>query len=113
PWLDVEQFMSAMATAAAESGIEIVGGDLSRSGKVIVSVTAIGRASRPLVRSGAKVGDRLYVSRPLGASDAGLQLLKRGWSIEPPRELPYAQREFAAAAIRHHVDPRPEVALGI
>jgi thiamine-monophosphate kinase len=78
-----------------------------------VSIAAIGRAPRPLLRSGGKAGDRIYVSRPIGASDAGLQLLKRGWSIDPPRDMPYAHREFAAAVIHRHIDPDPEVALGM
>jgi thiamine-monophosphate kinase len=112
-WLDIEGFMQAMADAARRYAIEIVGGDLSRAEKMIVSITAVGRATRPLLRSGARVGDRLYVSRPLGASAAGLALLKRGWSLDPPPDLPYGQREFAAAIIRRHVDPEPEVALGI
>ncbi|HYS55874.1 MAG TPA: thiamine-phosphate kinase [Thermoanaerobaculia bacterium] len=113
PYLDVEAFMSAMAAAARDHKIEIVGGDLSRAEKIIVSITAVGRAKRPLLRSGARAGDRIYVSRPLGAARAGLELLKRGWSLEPPPDLPYGQREFAAAVIRRHIDPEPEVALGI
>ena len=113
PYLDIEGFMSAMAAAAAAYKIEIVGGDLSRAEKIIVSITAVGRAKHPLLRSGARPGDRIYVSRPLGASRAGLELLKRGWSLEPPPDLPYGQREFVAAVIRRHVDPEPEVALGI
>jgi len=112
-YLDVEVFMSSMAVAAKDYKIEIVGGDLSRAEKIIVSITAVGRAKRPLLRSGARPGDRIYVSRPLGASHAGLELLKRGWSIDPPPDLPYGQREFAAAVIRRHIDPEPEVALGI
>jgi len=113
PWLDIESFMAAMAAAANTYSIEIVGGDLSRAEKLVVSIAAVGRAKRPLLRSGAKAGDRLYVSRPLGASDAGLQLLQRGWSLEPPHDLPYLQREFASAVIRRHTDPEPEVSLGI
>ena len=108
-WLDIVSFMSAMAEAAKKYSIQIVGGDLSRAEKLVVSIAAIGRVRRPLLRSGAKAGDRIFVSRPLGASSAGLQILQGGW----PRELPYAQREFAEAAIHRHIDPEPEVALGI
>ncbi len=113
PWLDIEAFMTAMADAAKKYGIEIVGGDLSRAEKLIVSIAAVGRAKRPLLRSGAKKGDRLYASRPLGASETGLQLLQRGWFPDPPGDLPYAHREFASAVIHRHIDPEPEVALGI
>ena len=104
-----------VARAAKEHRIEIVGGDLSRSGKLTIAITAIGRVTRPLLRSGARPGDRIYLSRPVGGSAAGLQLLQSGWSVdgEPPRTVGYAEREFAASAIHRHIDPEPELALGM
>jgi len=116
PWVleQIDRFLKSLADCARQYDFDLVGGDLSRSEKLIIALTATGWLSkRPLLRSGAKAGDRLYVSRPLGASAAGLQLLRRGWSLEPPRDLPYALREFAASAIRRHIDPEPEIALGI
>ncbi len=62
--------------------------------------------TRPLLRSGARAGDRLYVSRPIGGSAAGLTLL--GKDVKA-----YAQREFIESAIRRQVDPEPEVELGM
>lgn len=106
---DIEPFTEAIAEAARQHKIEIVGGDLSRADKLIVAITALGRIEeRAMLRSGAKAGDRLYVSRPLGASAAGLSLIKR-----PLDDLSYAAREFAESAIRRHVDPEPEVELGL
>lgn len=112
----VEQLLIALRDAAKKYEIEIVGGDLSRADKLTIAITAIGRVeTRPLLRSGAKPGDRIYVSRPIGGSAAGLQLLKSGWTVDggPPSETGYAQREFAMSAIRRHIDPEPEVDLGL
>lgn len=110
---DVEPFMVAIAETAARYGIEIVGGDLSGAPQLIVSITAVGIADRPLLRSGARPGDRIYVSRPLGASAAGLEMLQRWSSMDPPSDLGYSARELAQSAIRRHVDPEPELQLGI
>ncbi len=110
---DIDPFMDAIAISAVQHQIEIVGGDLSRSEKIVVSITAVGRAERPLLRSGARPGDRLYISRPLGASAVGLALIRRWSSIEPPGDLAFAQREFAESAIRRHIDPEPELELGM
>ena len=55
-----------LATGMAEHGVAIAGGDLSRSPALVVSVTAIGRAERPVLRSGGRAGDLLVVTGPLG-----------------------------------------------
>jgi len=111
--VDAGQLVDAMADAAKHHAIEIVGGDLSRAEKLVISVTAIGRATRPLLRSGARPGDRIYVSRPLGGPAAGLALTQRYGSIEPPATLGYLNRELANAVIKRQIDPEPEVALGV
>jgi thiamine-monophosphate kinase len=109
PWAleGADEMLVAYAEAARQYGLEIVGGDFSRAEKLTVSVTAIGRiVTRPLLRSGARAGDRLYVSRPIGGSAAGFTLLGKD-------VLAYAQREFVESAIRRHLDPEPELALGM
>lgn len=104
----VDAMLTAYAEAARQYGIEIVGGDFSRAEKLTVSVTAIGRiVTRALFRSGAKAGDRIFVSRPLGASAAGLTL---AGGAQPAG---YAEREFVESVIRRHLDPEPELALGL
>ena len=107
PWVNAGEFLEAYAEAAREHGIEIVGGDFSRAEKLTINVTAIGKViTRALLRSGARKGDRVYLSRPIGGSAAGLQLLRtEGGS--------YAEKEFIKSAVRRQIDPEPEVALGM
>jgi thiamine-monophosphate kinase len=103
----VDELLVAYASAAKEHGVEIVGGDFSRAEKLTISVAAVGRiVSRPLFRSGAKRGDRIYLSRPIGGAAAGLKLLEK--SVDS-----YAEREFVESAIRRQLDPEPELALGV
>lgn len=109
PWAleHIDEMLNAYAQAAREWKIEIIGGDLSRADKLTINVTAIGRiVTRPLLRSGAKPGDRIYVSRPIGGSSAGFALIGRDAAA-------YAHRELIESAIRRHVDPEPELALGL
>src|SRR5688572_7204584 len=88
PWAleGADEMLVAYAEAAREHGIEIVGGDFSRAEKLTISVTAIGRIiTRPLLRSGARPGDRVYVSRPIGGSGAGFALLGKDVRSEERR----------------------------
>jgi thiamine-monophosphate kinase len=56
----------------------LVGGDLSSTDKdMFLSATIIGSARKFVQRSGAKAGDRIYVTGNLGDSSCGLELLKK------------------------------------
>ena len=57
-------------------GVKVIGGDLSRANEVVISISAVGRVKRPILRSGAKVGEKLFISSLPGFSAAGLSLLK-------------------------------------
>jgi thiamine-monophosphate kinase len=106
---DEERARALLEELGRERRIEIVGGDLSRSSTLFVSVTAIGEAKQPLLRSGARCGDRVYVSRPLGAAAAGLHFERH--PLAP--QAPYLLRELAESVVRRHLDPEPETELGI
>src|SRR5207302_813037 len=54
----------------AEAGTPVLGGDTTSADKLMLSVTAIGRSDRVPGRDGARVGDVLVITGPLGASGA-------------------------------------------
>jgi thiamine-monophosphate kinase len=68
----------------AETGVPVVGGDTSASDRLMLSVTAVGRAERVPGRSGARPGDQLIVTGPLGASGAAF---RRRSFVRPPLRL--------------------------
>lgn len=61
-----------------EPGVPVVGGDTTRNDTVVLSVTAVGQAERPVERSGAEPGDALVVTGALGGAAAGLHVLREG-----------------------------------
>jgi thiamine-monophosphate kinase len=67
-----------------EPGVPIVGGDTSRAQLVTLSVTALGRTDRVPGRGGARPGDVLVVSGPLGAAGAAF---RDGRLARPPLRL--------------------------
>ena len=75
-WL--RQFMAGFRAAAREAGVALVGGDLSQAEKIVVAVTVTGEAKYPVLRSGARPGDAIFVSGTLGDAAGGLRLLEKG-----------------------------------
>ena len=61
-----------------EAEVPVVGGDLTSSPVVSITVTALGRSERVPGRAGAQPGDVLVVTGRLGASAAGLHVLAHG-----------------------------------
>ena len=83
----IEELAIGMRDEAAKVGAVIVGGDLVRSDLITLAITAIGYTQHPILRSGAKVGDSIYISGLPGFSAAGHAALILGKS----------EREFARA----------------
>ena len=79
----------ALYEGIAEAGVPVRGGDTTRADSVIVSVTALGRAERVPGRAGAKPGDLLVVTGPLGAAGAAF---RAGRLVRPPIRLAEGRR---------------------
>ena len=78
PWL--QYFSEGLLAAAAEYGVELVGGDTTSAPQVVATVQMTGEvaAGRALLRSGAQAGDTIYVTGSVGDAAAGLHGLVHG-----------------------------------
>jgi thiamine-monophosphate kinase len=63
----------ALYEGIAEAGVPVVGGDTTSAGSVMISVTALGHSARVPGRAGARPGDLLVVTGPLGAAGAAFR----------------------------------------
>ncbi|MBV8561650.1 MAG: thiamine-phosphate kinase [Actinobacteria bacterium] len=72
-----------------EPGVAVRGGDTTRADRVLLSVTALGRAERVPGRAGARPGDLVVVSGPLGSSGAAW---REGRLVRPPIRLDEGRR---------------------
>jgi thiamine-monophosphate kinase len=92
-----------MAALARRHHIALVGGNVSRASELSLTLTAAGTAARrPLLRSGGRAGDVLYVSGTLGGARLGLLGLRRR-----------GRRRRFFAAERRQRRPEPRVGLGL
>jgi thiamine-monophosphate kinase len=98
-----------LAAECARAGAMIAGGDVTSSDSVMLAITALGNlASRdPVTRAGARPGDALAISGPVGMSAAGLALLRAGVVVLPASAEPDLLRLVAA-----HQRPQPDYAAG-
>jgi thiamine-monophosphate kinase len=98
-WID--HFYSGVERACGEFGIALVGGDTSSAGSIFVDVSMVGRirTGGAVLRSGARAGDKIYVTGTLGGSALGLDLLRAGKTDAP--------------AVQRHLYPEPRHRVGL
>lgn len=81
--IDVLGLVEGIAAGVADYGCEVAGGDLSStSGPLVVSIAITGcvdDGGSPVLRSGARPGDGVFVTGPLGAAAAAGYRFGGGW----------------------------------
>lgn len=73
----IEELAEGVAHEARSCGAYVVGGDLAKGPCIVISMTAIGEVDTPITRSGAQVGDSMYISSLPGWSAAGLSIIEK------------------------------------
>ncbi len=97
-WLD--EFYQSMTSLADRFDVQIVGGDLTASPRaLVIDVSLVGSAALPISRHGARAGDFLLCSGPLGVSAQGLKALAS------------SQKELFPQSVRRHLQPEPRLDL--
>ncbi|MBQ4850767.1 thiamine-phosphate kinase [Pseudoalteromonas sp. MMG012] len=101
-WLD--EFTEGMHEIAEYFNVQIIGGDTTQ-GPLTITICAKGIVpkGKALTRSGAKVGDWIYVTGSLGDAGLAIESRKNSWQLD--------DEAFASALQRFHF-PSPRVAAG-
>ena len=97
----VVEFYEGAKYALENLDVEIVGGDITGSDKLYISISVIGKTLDRKIssRSHAKIGHKIITSGVHGSSAAGLRILQN--NLEPDKDLikahlmPVAQIDFA------------------
>ena len=97
--------------------ISIIGGNITHSREIVVNVALIGFAEKNYLtlRSGAKVGDLIFCSGDVGASTAGLELLRHnlnGPSIEKHLK-PKSRLDLARKLVKIGINSMIDVSDGV
>jgi thiamine-monophosphate kinase len=91
------EIMTGIARAALAQDAAVAGGDTTRtSGPLAIDVAVLGRSDRPVLRSGARAGDDIWVTGRLGGAAAAVQT----W---------HAQHQVSAAARAAFAQPHARV----
>ena len=101
-----ERFIEGYRQISSQYDVPLLGGDTTSSLRdIAVNVGILGRcqSGKRLMRSGAKVGETIYVTGPLGDSAAGLQAILKG----------IRRSEDVKTLIERHKRPLPRVDAGM
>lgn len=105
----VDEFYNGYMALAKKFEVELVGGDVSRTPeRIVIDSIAAGetRKSKAVLRSGAKVGDSIFVTGALGGAAAGLKLLEEGFRYNSAEKL------WRKKLLLKQLAPLPQVAAG-
>ncbi len=110
----VAPFAQGLLALADAHGIELVGGDTT-AGPLNICITVIGQvpAGQALLRSGAQVGDELWVSGQLGDARLALEVFRGTVALTAHNSAGQVSGADFESLRRAMEQPQPRVALGL
>jgi thiamine-monophosphate kinase len=102
-------FLRGMRRAARQLGLQLIGGDTTRSPSVSIAITVLGEVvhGRSVARAGSRPGDILCVTGKLGQAKLGLELI-RSCSRSKVTSVVRGQSRL----LKRHLYPRIRLKLG-
>jgi len=100
----IKELARGIEMEARGCDVLVIGGDVVRGPVITISMTAIGQIDRPILRSGAKIGDKIVISNLPGWSAAGLYLLMHNVNVsalQPARCVERALAQFRAPSVQY------------
>jgi len=92
----IEELAEGIAHETSSCGAYVVGGDLAKGPCKSIAITAIGETDRAILRSGAQIGDSIYISSLPGWSAAGLSVIEKDLDSDLAQ---HAISEFCAPTV--------------
>ena len=92
----ISELAQGIKHEASSCGAVVVGGDLARGAIKVISMSALGDVEKAVTRSGAQVGDLIYLSSLPGWSGAGLSFIEKSELSDLEN---YAVEEFCSPTL--------------
>lgn len=113
----VDKMYDGINKKAAKYKIDIVGGNITHSKEIVINVAMLGFVEKKYLalRNGAKIGDLIFCSGDVGASTAGLELLRhnlKGSSIKNHLE-PVCRLDLAGKLVKIGINSMIDVSDGV
>jgi len=111
----VERLYDGLLNLANRYGVQLIGGDTSRTNEnIVIDSIVVGEcaAGTAVMRSGARIGDQIFLTGSLGGAAAGLRLIERGAHLAE-QNLGDEDSQKLDHILLRQLRPEPRVGWGI